>query len=68
MVRVFLDRIYLFSGYLAGLFLFAIFVLMLLLSAAGRSASIFRRAMISSLGAWRRRPSLGSRIRSNTAR
>jgi TRAP-type C4-dicarboxylate transport system permease small subunit len=32
MVRVFLDRLYLFSGYLAGLFLIAIFVLMLLLS------------------------------------
>src|SRR5688500_3446130 len=32
MIRVFLDRIYLFSGYLAGLFLIAIFVLMLLLS------------------------------------
>ena len=32
MVRVFLDRLYLLSGYLAGLFLIAIFVLMLLLS------------------------------------
>jgi len=32
MIRVFLDRIYLFSGYLAGLFLIAIFVLMMLLS------------------------------------
>jgi TRAP-type C4-dicarboxylate transport system permease small subunit len=32
MVRVWLDRLYLFSGYLAGLFLIAIFVLMLLLS------------------------------------
>ena len=33
MVRRFLDRLYLFSGYLAGLFLIAIFVLMMLLSA-----------------------------------
>lgn len=33
MVRLFLDRLYLFSGYLAGLFLIAIFVLMMLLSA-----------------------------------
>ncbi len=33
MVRVFLDRLYLLSGYLAGLFLIAIFVLMMLLSA-----------------------------------
>jgi TRAP-type C4-dicarboxylate transport system permease small subunit len=33
MVRVFLDRLYLFSGYLAGVFLIAIFVLMMLLSA-----------------------------------
>ena len=37
MIRVFLDRIYLFSGYLAGLFLIAIFVLMMLLS--GRPAA-----------------------------
>jgi TRAP-type C4-dicarboxylate transport system permease small subunit len=33
MVRVFLDRLYLFSGYAAGVFLVAIFVLMMLLSA-----------------------------------
>ena len=33
MIRTFLDRLYLFSGYLAGLFLIAIFVLMMLLSA-----------------------------------
>ena len=33
MIRIFLDRLYLFSGYLAGLFLIAIFVLMMLLSA-----------------------------------
>lgn len=33
MVRLFLDRLYLFSGYLAGLFLIAIFILMMLLSA-----------------------------------
>ena len=32
MIRVLLDRLYLFSGYLAGLFLIAIFVLMMLLS------------------------------------
>ena len=32
-MRVFLDRLYLFSGYLAGAFLIAIFVLMMLLSA-----------------------------------
>src|SRR6185295_2357920 len=38
-VRVLLDRIYLFSGYLAGLFLIAIFVLMMLLS-AGRPLGI----------------------------
>ena len=39
MIRVFLDRLYLFSGYLAGLFLIAIFVLMMLLS-AGRPLGI----------------------------
>ena len=33
MIRVFLDRLYLYSGYLAGVFLIAIFVLMMLLSA-----------------------------------
>ena len=33
MIRLFLDRLYLFSGYLAGLFLIGIFVLMMLLSA-----------------------------------
>jgi TRAP-type C4-dicarboxylate transport system permease small subunit len=33
MLRIFLDRLYLFSGYLAGAFLIAIFVLMMLLSA-----------------------------------
>jgi TRAP-type C4-dicarboxylate transport system permease small subunit len=33
MLRAFLDRLYLFSGYLAGLFLVAIFILMMLLSA-----------------------------------
>ena len=33
MIPLFLDRLYLFSGYLAGLFLIAIFVLMMLLSA-----------------------------------
>jgi TRAP-type C4-dicarboxylate transport system permease small subunit len=33
MLRSFLDRLYLFSGYLAGAFLIAIFVLMMLLSA-----------------------------------
>ena len=32
-MRVFLDRLYLFSGYLAGAFMLAIFVLMMLLSA-----------------------------------
>ncbi len=32
-MRVFLDRLYLFSGYLAGVFLVAIFVLMMFLSA-----------------------------------
>ena len=32
-MRVFLDRLYLFSGYLAGAFMVAIFVLMMLLSA-----------------------------------
>ncbi len=32
-MRVFLDRLYLFSGYAAGAFLIAIFVLMMLLSA-----------------------------------
>lgn len=39
MIRVFLDRLYLFSGYLAGLFLIAIFVLMMVLS-AGRPLGI----------------------------
>jgi TRAP-type C4-dicarboxylate transport system permease small subunit len=39
MVRIFLDRLYLFSGYLAGLFLIAIFVLMMVLS-AGRPLGI----------------------------
>lgn len=33
MIRIWLDRLYLFSGYAAGLFLIAIFVLMMLLSA-----------------------------------
>src|SRR3712207_7746876 len=33
MLRTALDRLYLYSGYLAGLFLIAIFVLMMLLSA-----------------------------------
>src|SRR6478735_7539572 len=32
-MRVFLDRLYLFSGYLAGAFMLAIFVLMMVLSA-----------------------------------
>src|SRR5687768_935957 len=32
-MRVFLDRLYLFSGYLAGAFMVAIFVLMMVLSA-----------------------------------
>src|SRR3569623_154405 len=39
MIRVYLDRLYLFSGYLAGLFLIAIFVLMMLL-AGGRPLGI----------------------------
>ena len=39
MIRRFLDRLYLFSGYLAGIFLIAIFVLMMLLS-AGRPLGI----------------------------
>src|ERR1700730_9492634 len=39
MIRLFLDRLYLYSGYLAGLFLIAIFVLMMLLS-AGRPLGI----------------------------
>jgi len=39
MVRIFLDRLYLLSGYLAGLFIVAIFVLMMLLS-AGRPLGI----------------------------
>ncbi len=39
MLRRFLDRLYLFSGYLAGLFLIAIFVLMMVLS-AGRPLGI----------------------------
>ena len=39
MIRRLLDRLYLFSGYLAGLFLIAIFVLMMLLS-AGRPLGI----------------------------
>jgi TRAP-type C4-dicarboxylate transport system permease small subunit len=39
MLRTFLDRLYLFSGYLAGLFLIAIFVLMMLLS-AGRPVGL----------------------------
>src|SRR3954465_7429644 len=39
MLRRFLDRLYLFSGYLAGVFLIAIFVLMMLLS-AGRPLGI----------------------------
>jgi TRAP-type C4-dicarboxylate transport system permease small subunit len=38
-MRVFLDRLYLFSGYLAGLFMVAIFVLMMLLS-AGRPVGL----------------------------
>ena len=39
MLRIALDRLYLFSGYLAGLFLIAIFVLMMLLS-AGRPVGL----------------------------
>jgi TRAP-type C4-dicarboxylate transport system permease small subunit len=39
MLRTLLDRLYLFSGYLAGLFLIAIFVLMMLLS-AGRPVGL----------------------------
>src|SRR5919206_1630475 len=39
MIRAFLDRLYLYSGYLAGLFLIAIFVLMMVLS-AGRPVGI----------------------------
>ncbi len=39
MIRLILDRLYLFSGYLAGLFLIAIFVLMMILS-AGRPLGI----------------------------
>jgi TRAP-type C4-dicarboxylate transport system permease small subunit len=39
MMRLFLDRLYLVSGWLAGLFLIAIFVLMMILS-AGRPAGI----------------------------
>src|SRR5262249_21986595 len=39
MIRAILDRLYRFSGYLAGLFLIAIFVLMMLLS-AGRLLGI----------------------------
>src|SRR3954464_13140307 len=39
MIRRLLDRLYLFSGYLAGLFLIAIFVLMMLLS-AGRPLGV----------------------------
>ncbi len=39
MIRIFLDRLYLWSGYLAGLFLIAIFVLMMVLS-AGRPLGI----------------------------
>jgi TRAP-type C4-dicarboxylate transport system permease small subunit len=39
MIRIFLDRLYLYAGYLAGLFLIAIFVLMMLLS-AGRPLGI----------------------------
>src|SRR3984885_8637894 len=39
MIRLFLDRLYLYSGYLAGVFLIAIFVLMMLLS-AGRPLGI----------------------------
>ena len=39
MIRTFLDRLYLYSGYLAGLFLIAIFVLMMVLS-AGRPLGI----------------------------
>src|SRR4051794_41984077 len=39
MIRTCLDRLYLYSGYLAGLFLIAIFVLMMVLS-AGRPLGI----------------------------
>src|SRR5882757_10548041 len=39
MIRLFLDRLYLYSGYLAGVFLVAIFVLMMLLS-VGRPLGI----------------------------
>jgi TRAP-type C4-dicarboxylate transport system permease small subunit len=39
MIRAVLDRLYLFSGYLAGLFLIAIFILMMVLS-AGRPLGV----------------------------
>jgi TRAP-type C4-dicarboxylate transport system permease small subunit len=39
MIRTFLDRLYLFSGYLAGLFLVAVFLLMMALS-VGREVGI----------------------------
>jgi TRAP-type C4-dicarboxylate transport system permease small subunit len=39
MIRTFLDRLYLFSGYLAGLFLIAIFLLMMALS-LGREVGV----------------------------
>ncbi|MGZ8387995.1 MAG: TRAP transporter small permease [Rhodoplanes sp.] len=39
MIRAALDRLYLFAGYLAGLFMIAIFVLMMILS-AGRPLGV----------------------------
>ena len=39
MIRTFLDRLYLFSGYLAGLFLIAVFLLMMALS-VGREVGV----------------------------
>jgi len=68
MIRLFLDRLYLFSGFLAGLFLIAIFVLMMLLSAGRPLGLNIPGATISSPGAWRQPPSSASRIRSGMAR
>jgi hypothetical protein len=66
-MRVWLDRLYLLAGYAAGLFLVAIFVLMMFLS-AGRSVSTSRRATISFRGAWSPHRSLVSPIHFATAR
>jgi len=67
-MRVFLDRLYLFSGYLAGAFMLAIFVLMMALSAGRPLGLNVPAATTSCPGAWPRWRSLASPTPSAPAR